>query len=50
MDDEVRQILKKAVSAPDRLADLALQLFGPRHGVDLQLPERAPHSPLEFRE
>lgn len=50
MEEEARRILKEAVSAPERLGDLALQLFGPRHGVDLQLPEPAPHSPIEFCE
>jgi plasmid stability protein len=50
MEEEVRRILKEAVSAPDRLGDLALRTFGPEHGVDLQLPERAPHEPLDLAE
>jgi plasmid stability protein len=50
MEEEVRRILKEAVSAPDRLGDLALRTFGPAHGVDLQLPERAPHEPLDLAE
>lgn len=50
MEQEVRQILTTAVSAPDRLGDLALSLFGPTHGVDLQIPERNPHNPINFDE
>ena len=45
-----RRILKEAVSAPERLGDLALRFFGPRHGVDLELPERAPHVPIDLSE
>lgn len=50
MEEEARRILKESVSAPDRLGDLALDLFGPRHGVDLELPEHAPHAPIDLRE
>ena len=50
MEEEARRILKDAVSAPDRLGDLALRIFGPKHGVDLQLPERTPHEPLGLDE
>jgi plasmid stability protein len=50
MEEEARRILKDAVSAPDRLGDLALSIFGPEHGVDLQLPERTPHESLDLIE
>ncbi|MEQ8232516.1 MAG: hypothetical protein RLW61_03215 [Gammaproteobacteria bacterium] len=50
MEEEARRILKDAVSAPEKLGDLALRLFGSEHGVDLQLPERTPHDPLELSE
>jgi len=50
MEEEARRILNEAVSAPDRLGDLALQIFGPKHGVDLQLPERRSHEPPELAE
>ena len=50
MEEEARRILKGAVSAPDQLGDLALRVFGPKHGIDLQLPERTPHEPLELSE
>lgn len=48
MEEEARRILKEAVAAPKRLGDLALQIFGPRHGVDLKLPEHAPHGPIDL--
>ena len=50
MEEEARRILKDAVSPPDHLGDLALGIFGPKHGVDLQLPERIPHEPLDLSE
>ena len=48
MEEEVRRILKEAVSGPERLGDLALQIFGPTHGVDLELPNRGPHTPIDL--
>lgn len=50
MEEEARRILKDAVNAPDRLGDLALRIFGPEHGVDLPLPDRTPHEPLDLGE
>ena len=50
MEEEVRSILRIAVSSPKRLGDLALELFGPNHGVDLDLQPRTPHSPPKFLE
>ena len=50
MEEEARRILKDAVTAPDRLGDLALRIFGPKHGVDLPLPERTPHEPMDLTE
>ena len=40
MEEEARCILSDALDRerPANLADLALQLFGPKHGVDLELP------------
>jgi plasmid stability protein len=32
MEEEVRRILKEAVSAPERVGDLALLMFGPTQG------------------
>lgn len=42
IEEEVRRILKRAVSAPKRLGDLATSLFGAANGVDLELPPREP--------
>jgi len=48
MEEEVRQILKQAVTNPIKLGDMALQLFGETHGVELELPENTPHEPLDL--
>ncbi|UCF05424.1 MAG: hypothetical protein JSV33_16185 [bacterium] len=45
MEEEVRQILRRAVVAPERLGDLALQYFGD-NGVEIELPPRDPHDPV----
>ena len=50
MEEEARRILKEAVSAPERLGDLAVRMFGVKGGVDLPLPERMPHEPLDLAE
>ena len=50
MEEEVRQILKRAVSAPERLGQLAIECFGPAAGVELELPARKPHEPLNLGE
>lgn len=47
MEEEVRRILRSSVSAPDRLGDFALDLFG-KDGVDLVIPDRAVHEPVDF--
>lgn len=48
MEEEVRQILKRAVAPPERLGDLFLKVFGPASGVDLDLPPREPHEPPDL--
>ncbi len=50
MEEEARRILKDAVGAPEHLGDLALRIFGPKHGIDIQPPERTPHEPLDLSE
>lgn len=50
MEEEARRILKEAVSAPERLGDLAAQLFGSSQGLDLELEQRVPHEPLDLTE
>jgi plasmid stability protein len=47
MEEEVRQILKQAVTSPIKLGDMALQLFGETQGVELELFGHAPHEPLD---
>jgi antitoxin FitA len=48
MEEEVRQILKRAVSPPGRLGDLFLRIFGPTGGSDLEIPQREPHEPIDL--
>ena len=50
MEEEARRILAQAVSAPKRLGDLAVQLFGPSCGIDLEMPDRTPHEPVALDE
>lgn len=49
MEEEARQILARATSAPERIGDLFLKIFGPTRGVDLDLPPREPHEPLDLK-
>ncbi len=49
MEEEVRRILQRAIAAPERLGDLALEYFGD-NGVELTLPPREPHAPMAFGE
>ena len=49
MEEEVRRILERAVTAPDRLGDLALKYFG-TSGVELELPPHEPHEPMRLDE
>jgi plasmid stability protein len=48
MEEEVRQILKRAVAPPERLGDLFLKVFGPDRGADLEISSREPHEPMSF--
>lgn len=48
MEEEVRQILKRAVNAPERLGDLAVKMFGGDYGIDLELPERELRDPIDL--
>lgn len=50
MEEEVRQILRHAVSGPKNLGDLAVSLFSPVYGGDeLVIPERETHEPIQFK-
>lgn len=46
IEEEVRQILARAVSPPERLGNLFLEVFGPARGEDLELPPREPRDPM----
>jgi antitoxin FitA len=48
MEEEVRQILSRAVSPPERMGDLFLKIFGKARGADLDLPPRELHEPLDL--
>jgi len=49
MEEEVRQIIKKSVSTPEHLGDLAVRLFSPAYGDnELQIPAREVHESLKF--
>lgn len=48
MEEEVRRILKQAVTVPERLGDFALDTFGQEGGVGLELPKHEPHEPMDF--
>ena len=48
MEEEARQILRRAVSPPERLGDFFLKIFGPHRGGDLELPPREVHEPLDL--
>lgn len=48
MEEEARQILKRAVTPPERLGDLFLKIFGPARGADLDLPPHEPHEPINL--
>ena len=50
MEEEIRRILSKAVSVPQRLGDFSLEYFGSKNGIDLELPEREGHEPLNVVE
>ncbi len=51
MEEEARQILKRAVEAPERLGDMAVRLFSSAYGhEELALPERETSEPMDFPE
>jgi plasmid stability protein len=48
VEEEARQIIQDAVSSPERLGDLAARIFGPQHGVEMELPKHSAHEPMDF--
>lgn len=51
MEEEARQIIYQAVSAPERISVVFLKYFGTEHGLDLDTSnQRKPHQPMDFSE
>jgi plasmid stability protein len=51
MEEEVRQILFQALSAPEKMSAVFLKYFGSNNGVDLDtLSQRKAHQPMDFSE
>lgn len=48
MEEEVRRIIRRAVAAPERLGQLAVECFGKDYGVELERSPREPHEPLDL--
>ncbi len=48
MEEEVRQLIKQAVSDSDRIGDMAVLYFGEQYGDELELPTHLPHEPLDL--
>lgn len=49
MEEEVRQILKRAVAPPERMGDLFLKVFGANRGANLELSPRESHEPVHLK-
>lgn len=51
MEEEARQIICRAVAAPEKISQVFQAHFGLRNGIDLDLPSRSqPHYPMDFEE
>jgi plasmid stability protein len=48
--EEVRQILKRSVHSQHSIGHIALNLFGPEHGIDLNLSQYSTHQPSDLSE
>jgi plasmid stability protein len=49
MEEEARQIIYQAVTAPAQISTVFQKYFGDKNGVDLKLPnQRKPHEPMDF--
>ena len=48
MEEEVRRILRATVAGQAPISTVATELFGPEHGVELELPIHADHEPVGF--
>jgi plasmid stability protein len=51
MEEEARQIIYLAVSAPEKISDVFKKYFGNKNGVELDLlNQHKPHNPMDFDE
>ena len=48
MEEEVRRILRATVATQQPVSQIASELFGPDHGVELKLPAHPAHAPVDF--
>lgn len=48
MEEEVRQIIKRSVTTPESIGDLAIRLFSPAYGDDFTIAPREVHEPIKF--
>lgn len=48
MEEEARQILRRAVAPPQRLGDFFLEVFGGGNGAELELRPSRPHEPIKL--
>ncbi len=49
MEEEARQIIYQAVSAPESISGVFLKYFGRDNGIDLKtISQRKPHEPMDF--
>ena len=50
MEEEVRNIIRQAVSAPGSISEVFRLNFGKNNGVDLENLAHKPHYPMDFDE
>lgn len=50
MEEEARQIIYAAVTAPKKISSIFQKYFGKKNGVDLYIEKRVPHEPMDFNE
>ncbi|MEX2497770.1 MAG: hypothetical protein WD397_02700 [Wenzhouxiangellaceae bacterium] len=48
MEEEVRRILRATVAAQQPIGQIASELFGPDHGVELTPSTHPAHEPIDF--
>ena len=49
LEEEIRQIISQAVTAPEKISEVFRQYFGPVNGIDLETKtHHKPHDPIDF--